>query len=127
MSTAAVTTAVKPASGAANATQTSAASKRRFIAHITRDQGPEFEQSLPFQNLSAQSTATSLRTDRKIAFFLLYVTGRITNGGSTVAWRSGPPLLGGNSGAALFSLIQQFDLRGQHARYGALTPILMRG
>jgi hypothetical protein len=30
-------------------------------------------------------------------------------------------------GTPLFSLIQQFQLRGQHLRYGAQTPIVMRG
>jgi len=127
MSTAAVTTSVSPASGAANQAATAAASKRRFIAHITRDQGPEFEQTLPFINTTSPVTPTSLKTDRKVTWYQLHVKGRITVGASPVTFRSGPPLLGGNSGAALFSLIQQVMLNGQHARYGALVPILMRG
>jgi hypothetical protein len=128
MSTAAVTTAVSPASGAQNAAQTAAAQKRRFIAHITRDQGPEYEQTLPFQNTTPVSTPTSLKTDRKITWYQLHCKGRITVGSSApVTFRTGPAILGGNSGAALFSLIQQLSINGTHATYGALTPILMRG
>lgn len=127
-STAAVTTAVSPASGAQAAAATAAAQKRRFIAHITRDQGPEYEQSLTFENTTPVSTPTSLKTDRKVTWYQLYVTGRITVGsGAPVTFRSGPAILGGNSGAALFSLIQQLSINGTHATYGALTPILMRG
>jgi hypothetical protein len=96
---------------------------RALMSRITRDQGPEYEQTLPFINTTLQSTPTSLRTDRKVAFFLLLVKGRITVGGTGVTFRSGPPLLG----TPLFSLIQNFDIRGQHQRYGAQTPINMRG
>jgi hypothetical protein len=120
--------AVTPAAGAASA----ASNKRRFIAHITRDQGPEYEQTLPMSNTTTVSTQTSLRTDRKIAWIQLHCTGRLTVGaGAPVTFANGPLLLSPqnatNTGAALFRLIQQFDIRGQHARYGALTPILMRG
>jgi hypothetical protein len=119
--------AVTPAGQLNAQTANSSAMKRRFIAHITRDQGPEYEQTLAFTNTTALTTPTSLRTDRKISVIQLHVKGRITVGGSNVTFRTGPPVLGLNSGAALFSLIQQFDIKGQHARYGALTPILMRG
>lgn len=119
--------AVTPAGQLNAQTANSSAMKRRFIAHITRDQGPEYEQTLAFTNTTALTTPTSLRTDRKIAWIQLHVKGRITVGAAPVTFRTGPPLLGGNTGAALFSLIQQFDIKGQHARYGALTPILMRG
>jgi hypothetical protein len=121
------TPAVTPAGQLNNATAGGAANKRRFIAHITRDQGPEYEQTLAFTNTTALTTPTSLRTDRKITVIQLHVKGRITNGAAPVVYRTGPQILGANSGAALFSLIQQFDIKGQHARYGALTPILMRG
>jgi len=122
------TPAVTPAAGAASA----ASNKRRFIAHITRDQGPEFEQTLAMSNTTSVTTPTSLRTDRKITTILLFCKGRLTVGaGAPVTFANGPLLLSphgtANTGAALFRLIQQFDVRGQHARYGALTPILMRG
>jgi len=94
-----------------------------LLARITRDQGPEFEQTLNVINVTQQSTPTSLRTDRKIKFFVLHVRGRITVGGGAITPRVGPSLLG----TPLFSLIQQVTIRGQHARYGAQTPIQMRG
>jgi hypothetical protein len=94
-----------------------------LISRITRDQGPEFEQTLGFVNTSQVSTPTSLRTDRKIRFFDLHVRGRLTNSGTPGTYRTGPALLG----TGLFALIQQFTLRGQHLRYGAQTPIVMRG
>lgn len=122
-----MSTAVTPASGAQNAAASAAATKRRFIAHVTRDQGPEFEQFLAWANTTAVRTPTSLRTDRKIATIQFHFRGRITVGAAPVTFSSGPALLGGNTGSSLFRLIQQFDLTGQHARYGALTPILMRG
>lgn len=122
--------AVTPAAGSASM----AANKRRFIAHVTRDQGPEFEQTLAMTNTTPVSTPTSLRTDRKITTIMLHCKGRLTVGaGAPVTFANGPALLTPgppgttNTGAALFRLIQQFDIRGQHARYGALTPILMRG
>jgi len=124
------TPAITPAAGAASA----ASNKRRFIAHITRDQGPEFEQSLVMSNTTSVTTATSLRTDRKITVVQLHCKGRLTIGaGAPVTFQNGPALLTPgppgttNTGANIFRLIQQFDIRGQHARYGALTPILMRG
>jgi hypothetical protein len=94
-----------------------------LVSRITRDQGPEFEQTLQFFPLQQISTPTSLRTDRKIRFFDFHFQGRITNSGSPGTYRTGPPLLG----TPLFSLIQQFTLRGQHLRYGSQTPIVMRG
>jgi hypothetical protein len=123
------TPAVTPATGASS----TASNKRRFIAHITRDQGPEFEQTVPMSNTTSVTTPTSLRTDRKITHVLLFCKGRLTNGAAAVTYATGPALLTPgppgttSTGAAIFRLIQQFDIRGQHARYGALTPILMRG
>lgn len=114
---------------AAPAVQPAAASKQNIhalLARSTRDQGPEFEQSLVWANgTGAQqfSTPTSLRTDRKISFFDLHIRGRITNGAGAVTYRSGPALLG----TPLFSLIQQVTIRGQHVRYGAQTPVQMSG
>jgi hypothetical protein len=94
-----------------------------LISRITRDQGPEFEQTLNWANTQQISTPTSLRTDRKISFFDLHMRGRITVGAGGTTFRSGPPLLG----TPLFALIQQFTVRGQHLRYGSQTPIVMRG
>jgi len=94
-----------------------------LISRITRDQGPEFEQTLAFAALSQVSTPTSLRTDRKVRFFDLHFRGRLTNSAAPGTYRTGPTLLG----TGLFALIQQVTLRGQHLRYGAQTPIIMRG
>jgi hypothetical protein len=93
-----------------------------LISRITRDQGPEFEQSLNFANTTQLSTPTSLRTDRKIRFFDFHVRGRLTNAAAPPTYATGPTLLG----TPLFRLLQQFTLRGQHLRYGAQTPIQMR-
>lgn len=95
----------------------------QIVSRVTRDQGPEFEQTLNWANTTQVSTPTSLRTDRKIRFFDLHMRGRLTNAAAPPTYRSGPTLLG----TPLFSLIQQFTLRGQHLRYGAQTPIVMRG
>jgi hypothetical protein len=116
---AAAAPAVAPAAGASQNIQA-------LLARATRDQGPEVEQSLNWTNgTGAQqfSTPTSLRTDRKISFYDLHVRGRITNGAGTVTYRLGPALLG----TALFSLIQQVTIRGQHVRYGAQSPVQMSG
>lgn len=94
-----------------------------LISRITRDQGPEFEQTLNFANTTQVSTPTSLRTDRKVRFFDFHVRGRLTNAAAPPTYSTGPVLLG----TPLFRLIQQFTLRGQHLRYGAQTPIVMRG
>lgn len=94
-----------------------------LISRITRDQGPEFEQTLAFANTTQVSTPTSLRTDRKVRFFDFQVRLRLTNSGAPGTYRTGPALLG----TGLFALIQQFALRGQHLRYGSQVPILMRG
>jgi hypothetical protein len=98
-------------------------SANQLISRITRDQGPEFEQTLQFTNTTQISTPTSLRTDRKIKVFDFHFRGRLTNSGTPGTYRTGPAILG----TAVFSLIQQFTLRGQHLRYGAQTPIVMRG
>jgi hypothetical protein len=94
----------------------------QMISRITRDQGPEFEQTLAFTALTQISTPTSLRTDRKIKMFYLHFRGRITNAAAPGTYRTQTLL-----GTPVFSLIQQFTLRGQHLRYGAQTPIVMRG
>lgn len=94
-----------------------------LISRITRDQGPEFEQALNFANTTQISTPTSLRTDRKVRFFVFQFRGRLTNSAAPGTYRTGPSLLG----TGLFALIQQFQLRGQHLRYGSQTPIIMRG
>jgi hypothetical protein len=94
-----------------------------LISRITRDQGPEFEQALPFTATTQVSTPTSLRTDRKIRFFDFQVRIRLTNSAAPGTYRTGPALLG----TGLFALIQQFQLRGQHLRYGSQTPIIIRG
>jgi len=94
-----------------------------LISRITRDQGPEFEQTLLFANTTQVSTPTSLRTDRKVRFFDFHVRLRLTNSAAPGTYRTGPALLG----TGLFALIQQFTLRGQHLRYGSQTPIVMRG
>jgi hypothetical protein len=94
-----------------------------LISRVTRDQGPEFEQTLNFANTTQVSTPTSLRTDRKVRFFDFQMRLRLTNSAAPGTYRTGPALLG----TGLFALIQQFQLRGQHLRYGSQTPIIMRG
>lgn len=94
-----------------------------LLARVTRDQGPEVEQSLAMANTTQPSTPTSLRTDRKIKFFSLHCRGRITNGAGVAGYRTGPSLLG----TPLFSLLQQITIRGQHLRYGAQTPVQVTG
>jgi hypothetical protein len=99
----------------------------QLVSRVTRDQGPEFEQTLPFTPTGASgaaqvSTPTSLRTDRKVRFFDFHWRGRITNNATAPTYRTNTLL-----GTPLFSLVQQFTLRGQHLRYGSQTPIIMRG
>jgi hypothetical protein len=94
-----------------------------LISRITRDQGPEFEQALNFAVTTQISTPTSLRTDRKIRYFDFQFRGRLTNSAAPGTYRTGPALLG----TGLYALIQQFQLRGQHLRYGSQVPIIMRG
>lgn len=94
----------------------------QMISRVTRDQGPEFEQTLAFTALTQVSTPTSLRTDRKIRFFDLHMRGRLANAAAPGTYRVQTLL-----GTPLFSLIQQFTLRGQHLRYGSQTPFVQRG
>lgn len=94
-----------------------------LISRVTRDQGPEFEQTLVFTALTQVSTPTSLRTDRKVRFLDFHFRMRLTNSATPGTYRTGPTLLG----TGLFALLQQFDIRGQHLRYGAQTPIIIRG
>jgi hypothetical protein len=111
-------------------TSTSAASTndlRPLLARITRDQGPEFEQTLQFAPLTQVQTPTSLRTDRKIKVLQFHMRMRITNGGTGPTLRTGPSLLGPNNSNILFSLIQQITVQGQHLKYGAQTMIQVRG
>lgn len=100
---------------------------RPLLARITRDQGPEFEQTLLFAPLTQVSTPTSLRTDRKIKWIDFHFRGRITNGGTGPTLRTGPSLLGANNSNVIFSLIQQITIRGQHLKYGSQTLFQMRG
>ena len=100
---------------------------RPLLARITRDQGPEFEQTLSFAALSQVSTPTSLRTDRKIKWLDFHFRGRITNGGTGPTLRTGPSLLGSNNSNIVFSLLQQITIRGQHLKYGSQVVFQMRG
>lgn len=100
---------------------------------ITRTQGSEFEQTLSWASNSTVSTPTSLRTDRKIALFYLHFRGRLTLTATPPVWRTNPPVLStiasgtGVTGTILFSLLQYVTVRGTNARYGAQTPVYMRG
>lgn len=110
---------------------------RPLLARITRDQGPEFEQTLTFASLTQQSTPTSIRTDRKIKFIYLHFRGRFTNAATGPTLRTAPFLLSPNivttgaltasTGGIVFSLIQQVTIRGQHLKYGSQTVFQMRG
>src|SRR5271166_1615021 len=110
---------------------TTAASKpadlRPLLSRITRDQGPEFEQTVLFAALTQVSTPTSLRTDRKIKWIDFHFRGRITNAATGPTLRSGPSILGTNNSNIVFSLIQQITIRGQHLKYGSQTLIQVRG
>lgn len=113
--------------------------KAQLQAVSTRQQGPEIEQTLTWANNTTQSTPTALRTDRKIMFYQLHWRGRLTNTATAPTYRSGPAILNaqgvaGLGGAAaasystpLFSLFQWITVRGTHARYGAQSPMYMRG
>jgi hypothetical protein len=98
-----------------------------LLARITRDQGPEFEQTVNFAALSQVSTPTSLRTDRKIKWVDLHLRMRITNAGTGPTLLNSPSLLGTNNGGLLFNLFQQVTIRGQHLKYGSQTLFQMRG
>lgn len=100
---------------------------RPLIARISRDQGPEYEQTLAFAALAQVSTPTSLRTDRKIKWIDLHFRGRITNAATGPTLRTGPSILGTNNSNVLFSLFQQITVRGQHLKYGSQTLIQVRG
>jgi hypothetical protein len=100
---------------------------RPLLARITRDQGPEFEQTLLFAPLTQVSTPTSLRTDRKIKWVDLHLRMRITNAGTGPTLRTGPSILGAANSNVLFSLFQQVTIRGQHLKYGSQTIFQMRG
>lgn len=100
---------------------------RPLLARITRDQGPEFEQTLQFAPLTQVQTPTSLRTDRKIKWIQFHFRGRITNPGTGPTLRTGPSILGANNSNIVFSLIQQIQVLGQHLKYGAQTMISVRG
>lgn len=114
-------------------TQTAAAQTRQpvdlrpLLARITRDQGPEFEQTVNFAPLTQVSTPTSIRTDRKIKWIDLHLRMRITNGGTGPTLRTGPSILGTNNSNILYSLFQQITIRGQHLKYGSQTIFQMRG
>jgi hypothetical protein len=92
------------------------------VSRMTRNQGPEFEQTLAWAALTQVSTPTALRTDRKITWIDLHMRGRLTNSAAPGTYRTNTLL-----GTAMFSLIQQVTVRGQHLRYGAQQPIVMRG
>lgn len=94
-----------------------------ILSVVTRDQGPEFEQTLNWANTTQLSTPTSLRTDRKVRFLDFHMRGRITVGAGVVTFRTAPTVLG----TPLFSLLQQITIRGQHARYGFQVPVVIRG
>lgn len=100
---------------------------RPLLARVTRDQGPEFEQTLNFAALTQVSTLTSIRTDRKIKWVDLHMRGRFTNGGTGPTFRTGPSILGANNSTVIFSLLQQVTVRGQHLKYGSQTIFQMRG
>lgn len=106
---------------------TKPADLRPLLARITRDQGPEFEQSLNFAAATQVSTLTSIRTDRKIKWIDLQFRGRITNAGTGPTLRTGPSVLGANNSNVVFALFQQVTVRGQHLKYGSQTVLQMRG
>lgn len=116
-----------PTASTTSTTATAPTDLRPLLSRITRDQGPEFEQTLLFAPLTQVSTPTSLRTDRKIKWLDFHMRMRITNAGTGPTLRSGPSILGANNSNVLFALFQQITLRGQHLKYGSQTLIQMRG
>ncbi len=115
---------------------------RPLLARVSRDQGPEFEQTLTYASLTQVSTPTSLRTDRKIKWLQFHFRGRATNAATGPTLRTPPVILSAavataaagvvpattaTNGAVVFSLIQQITVRGQHLKYGAQVIFQMRG
>lgn len=98
---------------------------QQFLAKITQDQGPEFDQGIVggFVNMGNVTTANPFKTDRKIKQFMIKVRGRLTNGAGGAAYRAGPAILG----TPLFSLLQQVTIFGQHNTFGAQVPIIVNG
>jgi hypothetical protein len=123
-------------------TASTATDIRPLLARVSRDQGPEFEQTLNFAALTQVSTPTSLRTDRKIKWLQFHFRGRLTNAATGPTMRTPPVLLSpavataaagvtpatvAVNSAVVFSLIQQITVRGQHLKYGSQTVFQMRG
>jgi hypothetical protein len=115
---------------------------RPLLARVSRDQGPEFEQTLTFAALAQVSTPTSLRTDRKIKWLQFHFRGRFTNAATGPTLRTPPVILSAavataaagvvpattaTNSAGVFSLIQQITVRGQHLKYGSQVVFQMRG
>lgn len=131
-------TQAAPAAGTAS----TATDIRPLLARVSRDQGPEYEQTLSFAALTQVSTPTSLRTDRKIKWFQFHFRGRFTNAATGPTYRTPPVILSpavataaagvtpatvAVNSAIIFSLIQQITVRGQHLKYGSQTVFQMRG
>lgn len=116
-------TAAATAGSNSGAAATPKLSFRQVLKTLSRDQGPEYEQSLTFSRTAQIATPTALRTDRKIKYIMLNFRGRITVGASGVSFSSGSPILG----TPLFRLIQLFTLSGVHLVQGSQTPIVIRG
>ncbi len=115
---------------------------RPLLARVSRDQGPEFEQTLTWAALAQVSTPTSLRTDRKIKWLQFHFRGRFTNAATGPTLRTPPVILSAavataaagvvpattaTNSAGIFSLIQQITVRGQHLKYGSQVVFQMRG
>ncbi len=114
-----------PTQAATQATKTS--DLRPLLARITRDQGPEYEQTVNFASLTQVSTPTSVRTDRKIKWLDFHLRMRITNAATGPTLRTGPSILGAANSNVLFSLFQQVTIRGQHLKFGSQTLVQVRG
>lgn len=111
----------------ATPTSTAQAAKHvsNLMSRVTRDQGPESEQSLLFTGLKQVSTPTSLKTDKRIKFLDLHFRGRVSIAfGKTGTFRTGPAIL---QGSPLFSLLQQITVRGTHLTHGTQNPVVMDG
>lgn len=95
-----------------------AQTQRQFAALLGRLGKPELEFSQPWQPATTIKSPAGLRTDKFITAIIMHWKGRI------VIANAGPSHLTVDS---LGQLVQEVRLYGQHAVYGNIRPIVLRG
>jgi hypothetical protein len=91
--------------------------QHQILQRLTRLQGPEQEQQVNFAALGTTVLPSSLKTDKFIWGIIIRFHGRIAVGGTAFT-----PLVN-----ALWNLLQEVRLKGTHTKYGAQTPVRLRG